>query len=1013
MGAGRVDEWVARIVIRFRGPVVVRRWQRWLLGLSLAAAGTGIPAMASAQVRRDTTARRDTTTRRDTVRAPGDTLQRDSTAKFQVEWANPDSVMSELLSREGYTATKYQGDRVELRAKEKIIKLEGKAAVGRPDAVLAGDTVTYDDSLDIVTAVAVDTGKVVLQDPTGTQDDIRAGRIEYDIATRRGKAFEVTTSVNSGQVWVVHGAITGFQNDSSAAKKNAFYAKDGWLTSCTETRPHYHFASKEMKVIAKDVMVARPAVLYIGDIPVFWLPFVFQDLRSGRRSGIIPPRFGISDIVRNSSDYRRTVEDLGYYFALSDYYDAQVAVDWRSDAGATPEDPGWVRWKGSMDYRWLNRFMSGGLDVSFLTQSDGAKNQVYSWSHDQQFSQRSRLTMNLNYASSTTIQRRNTFNPYAALATIDSRLNYQQQMGPFQIGMGGSRKQYPGRDQVDQEFPSLNISSKPISVGEWLTWTPSLQMNSRQSLHIDQTGSFLYAYKPKPSGIGVDSVEVDRGSHQTNASLDTPIKIGNFTWTNSFRFADNLNDFPFTKIVVDPTDSSKKETITYARDFLTTLDWNTGINLPSFLQGTWKVTPSVSFENVDPRPFMIRSQFSNGEFVRQKKRVRYSLSSSPTLFGLFPGFGPIERFRHSISPVVSYSYAGKSDVSNAFLRASNQTRQGYIGSFAQNIVSLTLATNIEAKLGAKSDTVRDDAKTRVKLLSLSFTPLEYDFQRAKETSGSGFVSERFGYTARSDLVPGFDIGVDYSLFKGSPRTSDTAEFKPFREAVRGSLSLNRQSPLIGAVARLFGYDPSAQPPPPPAAAASRDSATDRSIARQKIAGSINTATRMNEQFSSGGGGWQVDLTYSAQRSRPIEGAQIVDATAQCAYLQNVDPFAYDQCVQRYTTAPGVDDPFAPTTGGSQVFQSPPSRNIQGSTRFSITPKWAMQWSTNYDFVRKEFGMHTVSLRRELHDWDAIFAFTQSPNGNFAFNFFIALRAQPDLKFNYDRRSYARTPGGFQ
>jgi len=109
----------------------------------------------------------------------------------------------------------------------------------------------------------------------------------------------------------------------------------------------------------------------------------------------------------------------------------------------------------------------------------------------------------------------------------------------------------------------------------------------------------------------------------------------------------------------------------------------------------------------------------------------------------------------------------------------------------------------------------------------------------------------------------------------------------------------------------------------------------------------------------------------------------------------------------------VQDPYAPTTGGSQVYQSPPTQNIQGSTRFSITPKWAMQWTTNYDFVRHEFGMHTVSLRRELHDWDAIFAFTQSPNGNFAFNFFIALRAQPDLKFNYDRRSYGRTPGGFQ
>ena len=185
------------------------------------------------------------------------------------------------------------------------------------------------------------------------------------------------------------------------------------------------------------------------------------------------------------------------------------------------------------------------------------------------------------------------------------------------------------------------------------------------------------------------------------------------------------------------------------------------------------------------------------------------------------------------------------------------------------------------------------------------------------------------------------------------------------------------------------------------------------MARQKIAGSVNTANRMQEQFSGIGSGWQVDLSYSSQRFRPVAGAIVVDPQAQCAYLQNVDPFAYEQCIQQHTTTPGVQDPYAPTTGGGQIFQSPPTRNVQASTRFSITPKWAMQWTTNYDFVRGDFGMHTVSLRRELHDWDAIFAFTQSPNGNFAFNFFIALRAQPDLKFNYDRRSYNRTPGGFQ
>ena len=87
-------------------------------------------------------------------------------------------------------------------------------------------------------------------------------------------------------------------------------------------------------------MVARPAILYIQDIPVMWFPFIFQDSRSGRHSGILTPQFGLTELLRNSPDYRRTVYNAGYYFALSDYYDAQVSMDWRSAAKATDVDPG-------------------------------------------------------------------------------------------------------------------------------------------------------------------------------------------------------------------------------------------------------------------------------------------------------------------------------------------------------------------------------------------------------------------------------------------------------------------------------------------------------------------------------------------------------------------------------------------------------------------------------------------------------------------------------------------------
>ena len=40
------------------------------------------------------------------------------------------------------------------------------------------------------------------------------------------------------------------------------------------------------------------------------------------------------------------------------------------------------------------------------------------------------------------------------------------------------------------------------------------------------------------------------------------------------------------------------------------------------------------------------------------------------------------------------------------------------------------------------------------------------------------------------------------------------------------------------------------------------------------------------------------------------------------------------------------------------------------------------------------------------------AFTQSPNGNFGFTFFIALKAEPDLKFNYNRQTFPRLGQSF-
>ena len=93
--------------------------------------------------------------------------------------------------------------------------------------------------------------------------------------------------------------------------------------------PDYHFEFDEVKRSGANTLVARPAILYIKDIPVMWLPFMFSDMRPGRHSGILTPRFGVSDIIRNNPSYRRNVENIGYFWMINDYMDAAAWFDWR------------------------------------------------------------------------------------------------------------------------------------------------------------------------------------------------------------------------------------------------------------------------------------------------------------------------------------------------------------------------------------------------------------------------------------------------------------------------------------------------------------------------------------------------------------------------------------------------------------------------------------------------------------------------------------------------------------
>ena len=929
---------------------------------------------------------------------------RDTARAELVEWVEPDSVMQALLARTGYSVTRYQGEEVAFFAGQRRIVLGGEpAAVQRDQALVVGDSISFNDSTRVVTVRSGPGGTVVLRDPS-QGEDVVGEFVVYNLETRSGTVGNVSTAVTSGETWYVGAQRAGLVGQQPGEEERLrFYGHDGTITSCDLTEPHYHFEARNLKVVRGSIMVARPAVLYIGRVPVLWLPFVFQDMREGRRSGVLSPRLGLAELVRNSPTYRRSVENVGYYFALSDYADASTWLDWRSGARGTSEDPGFVRYNGELQYRWLDRFLTGRLGVGYETWGDQRRNLTLSWNHQQQFSQRTSFNTSINYAQNTVLQRLGAISPLAALATIRSNATFQTQRGPFSLNLGGNQTQYTGQDRVDRTFPSLNITSRPISIGNWLTWTPGLTASNTENLNNQVLGELATRPRVDPvTGVLVlDTLQFNRRS--STLAFQTPLQIFGFNLTNSIQVSDVESDAPVRATIYDgPTDSTVR---VFAKEFRTEVDWNTSFGLPPLLGGTWNLTPSISLQNVAPGGFAVRSYLSGGEYVQQKKRLSYGVSTSPTLYRRFPGFGPFEAIRHSIAPVLQYSYAPEAKVDDAFLQAVGQSPANYVGALAQSQLSLSLNMVFEAKMRGRSDSAAPGdaglgaSGDKVRLLALDFAPLGYDFVRA-DTLGRGLTTDNFYVNARSDLLPGFDFRIEYSLFNG-PSSDRRSEFKPYRTGISSSFSIGRSSNALALLQRIFGLAVPTDNPQLAQVEPTRDDSLARQLAEVPVAGS---RARLPVQQIQSGQGWRATINFSSQRTRPDLLGTIVDfdPASQCqAFLTR--PVEFDRCIDLTQRNPPSADAL-PTQGGL-IIRTPAVSNIRSGLTFDLTPRWATSWNTSYDFERGDFADHQVSLQRDLHDWRAIFAFTQAANGNFALSFFVALKAEPDLKFDYRRQSY--------
>lgn len=209
------------------------------------------------------------------------------------------------------TTVYYSAERLSYDFEEGRILLLGSAKVDYKNVTVLSDSLIYDTETRTV---------VAYKNPILCIDkDTTYGRsMAYNLNSGKGITFDGRSKVEKG--WF------GGKTVKLVAPKT-LNVESGRFTTCGLNPPHYYFWAKSLKVYMDDMVYARPVVLFVQDIPVFFLPFWFFPIKKGRSSGLLFPQVG------SNSTLGRYVKNIAYYWVISDYADLTVGVDYMEKKG--------------------------------------------------------------------------------------------------------------------------------------------------------------------------------------------------------------------------------------------------------------------------------------------------------------------------------------------------------------------------------------------------------------------------------------------------------------------------------------------------------------------------------------------------------------------------------------------------------------------------------------------------------------------------------------------------------
>ncbi|WP_028889454.1 putative LPS assembly protein LptD [Tenacibaculum ovolyticum] len=624
-------------------------------------------------------------------------------------------------------------------AKNKTVTLYNEAQVIYTDIDLKAGIIVLDYKNNTVSAKGIKDSLGYHQRPVFKQSDQESEQdsILFNFKTKKALVYGVKTDQS--------GIIT-YAKKTKRVNDSTIYMRQLRFTTSKKKIPDYYIQTNKAKLVPGKKIIIGGSNLVIADVPTpVFLPFAYFPMSDKRTSGFLIPSWG------DSNNQGFFLQNGGYYFALSDYFDLSVLGDIYTNGswGLRADSNYYVRYKFSGSFS--TRFENVIQGIRGLSNYSKSSNFNIRWSHSQdtKSSPNSRFSASVNLGSSTYYrQSLNELNSSQFLTnTLSSSISYYKKFvgTPFNMNVTATHSQNTNTQAITMTLPSLQ-------------------------LNMDR----IYPFTGK-GGVKKNPIQ----------------KMGlNYSMQGDYRITTTDDEFFTSKMF-----KTAKKGIQH--------NLSTNTNLKAFKYFT--LSPSVSYKDVwyfdkinksyDPNAIDAKGNF--GAVVNDTisgfnrfHEYNFGVSLSTNIYGTF-NFkkGRLKAIRHTIRPTISYGYRP-----NFAENYNLQTQQnadpndlltyspfeggiyGVPGSGVSNSINISVNNVLEAKVAPKDPDSDEEDKKITLLNNLNF-------------------STSYDITKDSLRWSPLNANAGTRLFKDKLALNVTARFDPYQIDSKGNY-INKFNPSI-------------------------------------------------------------------------------------------------------------------------------------------------------------------------------------------------------------------------